>query len=187
MSFNTFKANMENYMTNQGGIGAFTDFAKKITQEYNMCILRGFQDTNMIPLSAGNTAGMEALVVIACATALSKSDGLHTFADDIGKGVVAFWTGATLTVGIPPIIPATGAIQNITTTAAVCMNPGAWSPIGPLSNTNETSTFLSLLAAGMQTHLTTTVFMYSTISIYPGAPPPVAPGVLIHPAYLVPG
>ena len=187
MSFNTFKANMGNYMTNQGGIGNFNDFAKKLTNEYNMCILRGFQDTNMIPLSTGNTAGMEGLVIIACATALSKTGGLHTFADDIGKGVVAYWTGAQLTVGIPPIIPATNAVQNITTTAAICMNPGVWTPIGPLANNNETDTFLSILAAGMVNHLTTTVFMYSTISIYPGAPPPVAPGVLVHPAYLVPG
>ena len=76
-------------MTNQGGIEAFPDFAKKITTEYDMCIRRGLQDCKSIPISARNTAGMEALVTIACTTALSKQDGMHTFADDIGKGVVA--------------------------------------------------------------------------------------------------
>jgi hypothetical protein len=187
MSFSKFKSAMNSYMTNQGGIGAFTDFAKKITTEYDMCVKAGVQDVNPIPISAGNTAGMEALVAIACQVALSKTDGMHTFADDIGKGVVAYWTGLTLTVGIPPVIPASGAISNITTTAAVCMNPGTWPPVGPLSNQNSNEAFLGLLIAAMQGHLPTTVHMYSTISIYPGAPPPVAPGVLIHPGFLVPG
>lgn len=186
MSFTTFKQQMNNYMTNQDGIGSFGDFAKKITQEYDLAIKRGFQTVNSIPISAGNTAGMENLVNIACTVALSKTGGLHTFGDDIGKGVVMYWTGATLITGIPPVIPATGAIQNVTTTAAVCMIPGSWTPMGPLNPIDDSNIFLGRLVASMMSHLPTTQFMYNTLSIYPGAPPPVAPGVLISPGYTVP-
>ena len=70
MSFTTFKQQMNNYMTNQDGIGAYADFAKKITQEYDMCIKRGFQTVNSIPIAAGNTAGMEAMVITACIIAI---------------------------------------------------------------------------------------------------------------------
>ena len=75
MSFTTFKQQMNNYMTNQDGIGSFGDFAKKITQEYDLAIKRGFQTVNSIPISAGNTAGMENLVNIACTVALSRTGG----------------------------------------------------------------------------------------------------------------
>lgn len=186
MSFTTFKQQMNNYMTNQNGIGSYADFAKKITQEYDMCIKRGFQTVNSIPIAAGNTAGMEAMVNTACTIAISKTGGLHTFGDDIGKAVVVYWTGATLIVGIPPVIPASGAVSNITTTAAVCLNPGSWTPMGPLNPIDDSMNFLNRLAGSMQSHLPTTTHMYSTISIYPGAPPPVAPGVLISPGYTVP-
>jgi hypothetical protein len=42
MSFQTFKANMNSYMSNQGGIGSYNNFALKLTTEYDMCIKRGF-------------------------------------------------------------------------------------------------------------------------------------------------
>ncbi len=110
----------------------------------------------------------------------------HTFGDDIGKAVIVYWTGATLVVGIPPVIPATGAVSNITTTAAVCLSPGSWTPMGPLNPIDDSMNFLNRLAGSMQSHLPTTTHMYNTVSIYPGAPPPVAPGVLISPGYTVP-
>ena len=88
MSFSLFKQNMKMYMQNQEGITSSDDWAKKVTQEYDMCIKRGLQTVNNIPISAGNISLMETLVRIALKLSLSKQSGLHTFADDIGKGVV---------------------------------------------------------------------------------------------------
>lgn len=187
MSFQAFKASMLIYMSNHSGISSSSAFANKLTTEYDMCIKRGIQSINPIPLQNGNVAGMESLVNVACMLALSKTEGMHTFIDDIGNAVISYWVGATLTVGIPPVEPAIGAITNLTTTAAVCVNPGSWTPAGPLSQTNTTSVFLDLLIASMQSHLTTLMFSYTTLSIYPGVPPITAPGALISSAYMVPG
>lgn len=187
MSFQTFKANMLNYMSNQNGIGAYTDFALKLTTEYDSCIKRGYQTINLIPLLSGNVPTMNALVATACTIALTKREGKHTFIDDIGKAVLSYWSPAFLQPGAPPITPAAGAVVNISTVSALCMSPGSWTPVGPLTPTDNTSLFLDLLISSMQSHITTLVFQYTTVSQYPGVPPPIAPGVLIANGYTVPG
>ena len=78
MSFAIFKQSMLSYMSNQESIESYDDFAAKITQEYDMCIKRGLQTINQIPIQKGNNNLMETLVRVACATALGKKDGLHT-------------------------------------------------------------------------------------------------------------
>ena len=186
MSFAIFKQSMLGYMENQDGIKAFPEFAKKITQEYDMCIRRGYQTINFIPIQTPNIALMETLVTLACTTALGKQKGKHIFADDIGKGVLGYWTGATLVTGIPPIIPAVGSMLNISTTAAMVTTPGKWTPVGPLTPTDDSGIFLDLLIASMVIHLTTIQGLYITISLYPGAPPFVAPGVLTWTGFTVP-
>ena len=178
MSFSVFKSSMLAYMSNQNGITSYTQFANKITTEYDMCVRRGFQLTNNIPLSSSNKAGMLALVNIACQKASFVQSGSHNFIDDIGKGVLAYWSGATLMVGIPPIIPADGSISNITTTNAIVTNPGKWTSFGPEFPTNNTNDFLDILISAMKIHLTTIGGMYLTVSMYPGFPlVPPAPGV----------
>lgn len=187
MSFQLFKTNMLTYMMNQPGVDSTDSFANRLTTEYDLCIKKGYQSINPIPLQTGKVSAMENLVKIACTLSLTKQEGMHTFIDDIGKGVIAYWSGASLLVGIPPVEPAIGAMLNLTTTTAVCMNPGSWTPVGPLNQTNTSSVFLDLLVASMQSHLTTLMFQYSTISQYPGVPPLIAPGVLISSSYTVSG
>ena len=178
MSFAIFKQSMLSYMENQNGIKAYPEFAKKITSEYDMCIRRGLQTVNNIPIQTPNIALMQTLVTLACSISLTKPDGMHTFADDIGKGVLGYWTGATLVVGIPPIIPAPGSMLNVSTTAAIVTSPGTWSPVGPLTPTDDSGQFLDKLITSMVSHLPTIQGLYMTMSLYPAAPPFVAPGVL---------
>lgn len=187
MAFSVLKATMMAYMSNQEGIQSSDDWATQLTNAYDSEVKTGFQTINMVPFQSGNKAGMESLVKVACQIAISKRDGQHTFIDDIGKAVVNYWTGATLVVGIPPITPAPGSIQNITTTVAICSSPGSWSPVGPLSPQNSTSLFLDLLTVGMTTHLTTLMFSYATMSLYPSAPAPIVlPGALVGGMFTVP-
>ena len=186
MSFSVFKSNMLNYMKNQDGIKAYPEFAQKITQEYDMCVRRGFQTVNNIPIQTPNLALMQRSVSLACTTALGKQKGLHTFADDIGKGVVGYWMGATLAVGIPPVIPAPGSMLNVSTTAAFVTTPGTWTPVGPLNTIDDSGIFLDILIAAMRAHIPTIQGLYMTISLYPGVPPFTAPGVLTWTGWTIP-
>lgn len=178
MSFSLFKSNMAAYMSNPEGIISYAQFAKKLTDEYDMCIRRGLQTTNNIPIQKTNKPGMLTMVTIACQRAFSVREGRHTFIDDIGKGCVLYWTGGALVTGIPPIIPATGAVTNISTTSASVTNPGTWSPVGPEFPTNDVNEFLDKLISAMKNHITTVSGLYITISLYPGFPiVPPAPGI----------
>lgn len=178
MSFSIFKASMFSYMSNQSGVISYADFANKLTKEYDMCIRRGFQTTNNIPIQKSNNAGMLTLVTLACQKAFAAQQGPYSFIDDIGKGVIMYWTGAQLITGIPPVIPADGAVSNISTTSAMVTNPGSWSPGGPESPTNDINQFLDKLISGMQSHISTVSGLYMTISLYPGFPTvPPAPGI----------
>ena len=189
MAFAIFKQSMLAYMQNQNGIKDSKDFAKKITQEYDMCIKRGLQIANNVPIQKGNTSLMEQLVNIACMTALSKQKGLHTFGDDIGKAVLGYWTGATLQL-MPPLIPAgpvPQAIVNISSTVALCTSPGTWTPMGPNPPTDDSGMFLDMLIAGMLTHSLTPQFMYTTVSLYPGPTGPTpGPGVVLGTGFTIP-
>ena len=165
MSFAIFKQSMLSYMQNQGSIDTYQDFAKKLTDEYDLLIRRGFQTINNIPLQTPNKPLMLTLMNVACLTSLTKRSGKHNFIDDIGKAVLGYWTGATLVVGIPPIIPASFAVSNISTTSAFVINPGIWKPVGPINPTDDSSVFLDRLISSMQTHLTTIQGLYITISL----------------------
>ena len=186
MSFSIFKQSMLAYMQNQDGIKDFKDFAKKITSEYDQCIQRGTQTSNFVPIQKGNKETMESLVTIACMKALGKQKGLHTFADDIGKAVIGYWTGATLQL-IPPVTPALTSIMNVQSLAAFSTSPGTWSPLGPNPPTDDSGQFLDILIAGMQTHIATPQFSYTTISLYPGPTGPVSsPGTVLGVGFTIP-
>lgn len=187
MSFAIFKQNMLSYMQNQGSIDSYNDFATKLTTEYDMVVRTGFQTINNIPLAKDNKKLMESMVKLACATSLTKTEGKHSFIDDIGKGVIGYWTGATLVTGIPPIIPATGAIQNLTSFSAFVTNPGTFPKVGLLIPTDDSSVFLDRLIQAMQQHITTIQGMYITLSMYPGFPLiPPAPGIRTFTGFTIP-
>lgn len=187
MSFSLFKASMKSFMSNQDAVGSFPNFANKLTTEYDACIRRGYQTINNIPIQTGQVPAMLGLVTSACAIAFGKTSGNHTIIDDIGKGVVAYWTGATLTPGIPPIIPATGAIANLITNSAFVTTPGTWTPVGPNIPTESIDDFLDVLISAMKVHLTTVEGIYLTTSTYPGFPlVPPAPGILSWRGFTVP-
>lgn len=191
MSFQVFKTNMSLWMQSPdklatGNAESYEDFATKLTEEYDLAVRRGFQTINLVRISKGNTELMKSLIIVACLKSLSVQSGRHTFVDDIGKAVVGYWTGARLQSGLPPLIPAIGAIRNISTVYAFCTSPGTWSPFGPTDPTDDSETFLDILISSMQIHLTTLQFIYFTLSIYPGPILPPAPGILPAVSYFIP-
>jgi putative chitinase len=186
MSFDIFKKNMTSYMQNQKGVTTYQDFAKKLTMEYDMCVRRGYQTINSVIIQKANTEMMETMVVIACSIALQKQKGLHGVINDIGKGVVGYWTGATLNNFPAPIIPAIGSFLNITSVSAMVTDPGKFPEMGMQYPTMDVGVFLDALIMGMTMHLTTISGMYMTLSMYPGVPTTISPGMLPWTGYTIP-
>jgi len=188
MSLGAFKQNMKRYMMNQKGIDSYEDFAEFLTFQYDTLIRSGFQTVNNIPLMSAQKDTMEMMVKVALFTALQKKEGTHTIIDEIGKAILSYWLGAKTLIGIPPVIPAVGAIQNLTTQDGICLTPGTWSPMGPQFPTSNEDIFVDMLAIGIQAHLPTLSGFYTTLSLYPSVPSPIpAPGTVPWTGWTVPG
>lgn len=130
---------------------------------------------------------MNTMVNLALTTALQKREGKHDIINQIGKGIVGYWTGATLNLAPTPIIPATGTIQNITTTSAIVSKPGTFPNISPQVPTSDSARFLDQLILAMKIHLLSIEGIYNTISLYPGFPTvPPAPGILLWKGFSIP-
>ncbi len=198
MSWSLFKQNMLSFMQGQTTVNgetvntskkvdSYKDFAKKITDEYHSCMLRGFQQPSIVGsiiIGKGNTDLMRTLVETACLKALNVKKGNHNFIDDIGTAVQSgYWVGAEMSL-IPPLQPVFGAIYNIAVASAVVSNPGTWSKIGKTQPVNDANIFLDILISGMKIHLTTISGTYFVSqAAYPGAPITIAPGFLPYVGY----
>lgn len=132
MSLDIFKQNMLSYMQNQRGIGSYEDYAKKLTQEYDAACKRGFETVNGIKIQQGNTELMESMVIAAMATAFQQGSGEHPIITNLGPAFLGYWTGAKMSLSPPPIIPAIGAVLNVTQTSNFITNPGVWQPTDTL-------------------------------------------------------
>ena len=184
MSWDIFKNIMKSYMDNPNGVKSKEDFAKQFTQAYNSAILTGTVVTKGIgglplPLQKGNTQLMETMMILACANSLTKSQtGQHSWLTDIGKAVVGYWSGATLSL-VPPMIPAILSFQNIALNSGIVSNPGKWPTTPPEQPTDAAENFIDLFISYAQIHLTTIQFSCITTSLYPGFPLiPALPGFI---------
>lgn len=187
MSFSLFKNSMLFYMGNQEGIQEYQDFTEYFIQEYDSLIKRGFQSFNNVRIQKGGTDLAELNANIACQTALSVTEGPHTFLDDIGDAIIAYWQTAQLSLSTPPTIPAVGAITNLQLTGAIITDPGKITPPGPLQPTDDSEIFVDKLVNMIKFHLFTIKGTYYTLSLYPTFPPaPPAPGTLNFTGWTIP-
>lgn len=174
MAWSSFKSTMLGVMNNHTHGKDFDKFAKELANAYDLAIKAGKTTVTSIPLQKGNKSGMESqLKSLLQQTQNSKSTRLLAI---IGPAVLTYWSGATL-MQIPPNIPCPGATKNISVTAAPVLSPGAWSPIDIPPN-NNSKQWVDAFCAAATIHLTTVSGLHNCICIYPGSPPPVAPGVL---------
>jgi len=187
MSWEIFKKSMSLYMGNQNGISQYQDWAKKFTSEYDMAMRRGYQTINKASIQKGNKDLMETMINLAALVALQKREGQHDIINQLGKGIKMYWIGATLYQFPTPIIPATGAYQNILTTSALVTKPGDFPDFKKQYPTNDTDQFLDMLIMAMNIHLFSIEGIYNTVSLYPGFPQvPPAPGLVQWVGYTVP-
>lgn len=92
MSYDIFKQNMLAFMTNQRAIESQEQFAKKLVEEYDALIKRGFDSMNGITLEQGNTELMEQVLNGVLSTAFQQSSGEHAIITNMGAAFQAYWT-----------------------------------------------------------------------------------------------
>jgi hypothetical protein len=186
MSLEVFKSNMLTYMQNQQSVDSPASFAKRLTIEYDLAVRSGFETLNQVKVVSGNIQACESLITIALQKALSIRSGNHNVIADIGRGLVAYWTGAQFSPIPPPIIPAVGALYNLILTQTLVTIPGTWSYVSPQLPTSNSGIFLDQLINGINSHLPTISGLHITLSVYPGFPlVPPTPGVVAWQGYTI--
>jgi hypothetical protein len=75
---------------------------------------------------------METVLNSVLANALQQSSGEHPIITNLGQAFVSYWTGATMSITPPPIIPSPGSIANIAQVSNAVTSPGIWQPTDKL-------------------------------------------------------
>ena len=127
MSWDIFKNNLINFANNPDAINDIDVVAKKWADEYDAAIKRGKDVLNQVSLKTGNKDAMEQLFKAALQKGLSSTEP-YDLVGEMGKGVIAYWTGATLNEFPIPLIPAVGAVSNVSVVSNIVLNAGTWQP-----------------------------------------------------------
>lgn len=181
MSWGTFKSTLLPLMQSNAYGADLEKFAAIFTLAYDVAIKSGGDTINGVPLMKGNVALMQqTLVNLLKQTQKAK---VLTFLEVVGPAVMVYWVGAKLSNVPPPIIPAPGAIKNISTTNAMVLNPGMWTvnKVGPNNNPEQ---FLNAFISSAKTHLMSVSGIFIVTAQYPPPAPP-APGVIPWSGYKV--
>jgi hypothetical protein len=127
MSWQQFKDNIQKVSDNPAGIPDTATIAKLYAQEYDACMKRGGDTVNRVAIQKGNVELMEKLFKAALDKGLTATQP-YDLVGEMGQGVLAYWTGATMNNFPTPIIPSIGAIANISVTSNIVANAGTWIP-----------------------------------------------------------
>jgi hypothetical protein len=184
MSWQLFKNNMIAFSSNPNGIASIDAVAEKYAIEYDACIKRGsIKYLNSIPLSkAPNLEVMKSFFKIALQTGLSTKTP-YELVTQMGKGVIGYWTGASLQ-NLAPSIPAVGSVVNIAGNANYISDVGQWNPTPPTLPTKEYALIIDSFILAAQFHLTTLKGVINTTSLSIALGSPV-PGLITWTGYTI--
>jgi hypothetical protein len=127
MSWEIFKQNVLRVANNPQSINDIDIVAETYANEYDAAVKRGNDLVNLVSVKNGNVEAMKQIFKAALQKGLS-SNVPYDLVGEMGQGVIAYWTGATLNEFPIPTIPAIGATQNIGVTSNIVINPGTWAP-----------------------------------------------------------
>jgi len=128
MSWEIFKQNVLRVANNPQSIDDIDIVAETYANEYDAAVKRGGDNLNLVSVKTGNVEAMKQIFTAALQKGLT-SNVPYDLVGEMGKGVVAYWTGATLNEFPIPVIPAIGSAQNISVTTNIVINPGTWAPV----------------------------------------------------------
>jgi hypothetical protein len=136
MSWEIFKRNILNVANSPEGIPDIDTIADLYAKEYDAAIKRGGDSINNVSVKRGNVDTMRQLFKSALQKGLNSKAG-YDLVGEMGQGVLAYWSGATLNEFPVPKIPATGATQNIGVISNIVTSPGSWQPVDARSQGTE--------------------------------------------------
>jgi len=129
MSWDIFKQNILNVVTNPESINSMDSVAELYAKEYDAAVKRGSDNLFQSKVKVGNVDSLKLFIKSALDTGVSQKEP-YDLVGEMGKGVLAYWAGAQLdptSVPSPPTTPpATGAVQNLQIVSIVCTNSGQW-------------------------------------------------------------
>ena len=129
MSWEKFRENVMNVVSKPENINNIDLVEETYAKEYDACIRRGGDVLNKIPIEKGNTELMKTLFKAALQTGLTKTTP-YDLVGEMGKGVIAYWTGAQMRKLPIPLVTidqiSAGATQNIAVISNTVINPGRW-------------------------------------------------------------
>lgn len=186
MSWSIFKQELEAKMSNSS-FKSSDEFADFFTKKYDECMRRGLDVITSNTVIKANTELMKSTISYAMEVGRnSKTDVFYNQnVSLLGKGAVAYWTGAELGK-VPPIVPAPGTILNIAVVSNIVTSPGVWPegviPVLPATSNNP---YLDTFIFQAAIHLQTISGICNTISQYPPIAP-AGPGVILWTGFNVP-
>jgi hypothetical protein len=130
MSWEIFKQNVLNVMSRPESINDIDTVARTFAREYDFAVRRGGDTINKVAIKKGNVELMEQLFKSALQKGLSATQP-YDLVGEMGKGVIAYWTGAIMNEFPIPIIPSIGSVSNIGVASNIVTNAGVWTPIIP--------------------------------------------------------
>ena len=186
MSWSVFRNNIINFSNNTDAIRSTEQVASTYAIEYDAAIRRGSDILHQVSVLNTNLPALLQSFNLAMMKGLNTNSPAFSLINEIGTGIIAYWSGATLQPLPIPIIPAIGAIQNIAVVTNLVTNPGTWPVLPPITPMNNTSIFVDLFISAATTHLSTIGGLINTISLYPATPSPIpGPGILVWNGYSV--
>lgn len=179
MSWQIFKSNIKRRVDRPESVENIDDVASLWATEYDLAIKRGRDANNFVTIQNGNKQGMETFFRLGLQMGSLSNSPSFQLINEFGKGVVTYWTGATMQPFPIPVLPAPGSIQNIAVLSNNVTIPGTWSPAPPIPPQPTTDVFIDTFILFATTHLSTVQGIVNTTSLYPAAPSPVpGPGVI---------
>jgi len=125
MSWDIFKQNILNVVTNPETIKSTDEIADLYAKEYDAAIKRGFDTSNGTKVKNGDVASMKQFFLSALQKGLTSTQP-YDLVGEMGQGVLAYWSTAVLGNEVVPVTPAIGATSNVSVVSNVVTNPGIW-------------------------------------------------------------
>lgn len=179
MSWQVFKSNIKRRADRPESIDDIDQVAEMWANEYDAAIKRGRDATNFVTLQNGNKSAMQNFFRLGLQMGSLNNSPSFQLINEFGKGVITYWSGAVLQPVPIPVIPATGAVQNISVISNNVTIPGTWSPAPPTPPSNSTDVFIDTFILYATIHLSSVQGIVNTTSLYPSVPSPIpGPGII---------
>lgn len=187
MSWSIFRTNVLKVMERRSAANNVDVIASLFATEYQNAVLRGGDIIHRTKLGKGNLSVMENVFKIALRRGIISGSNSFSLVNELGRGVVAYWQGATMSLFPIPIIPALGAIQNIQVNQNTVIKAGIFPQYPSIVPTENVASVVDQFILASVIHLFTIGGVIQTISLYPSVPSPItANGIMFWNGYFVP-